>query len=226
MPFIVNVLTNITSVWLAVCPCMFLHLLYILYACLHKHGLIQKWVKKWEIPLRVSAEGGNFLKGLWNCYSKMRVAVFSHGKDVWFYKKHCAGELHLQSPDNYQSRNPISILSTGLFQHSAFGLLLPRKRHQLWEFQTLWSLALWGVGGRTCSSPLREKKWLHSCLGLFEAGFLCSCCSKSARQVWTWSVCSEASWEILGGRRGNPSHTLKGWAESSWGLVGLFFPSF
>lgn len=134
MPFIVNVLTNITSVWLAVCPCMFLHLIYILYACLQKHGLIQKWVKKWEIPLRVSAGGGNFLKGLWNSYSKMRVAVFSHGKDVWFHKKHCGGKLHLQSPDNYQSRKPISILSAGLFQHSAFGLLLPRKRHQLWDF--------------------------------------------------------------------------------------------
>lgn len=73
VPFIVNVLTNITSVWLVVCPCMFLHFIYIFYACLHKHGLIQKWVKKREIPFHVSTqEEEAFLKGLWNSYSKLK----------------------------------------------------------------------------------------------------------------------------------------------------------
>lgn len=82
VPFIVNALANTTSVWLVVCPCMFLHLMYILCACLHKDGFIQNWVKKWEIPLvrnpreiPVSAGGGTFLRSLWNSFLNLKESL-------------------------------------------------------------------------------------------------------------------------------------------------------
>lgn len=92
-------------------------------------------------------------------------------------------------------------------------------------FQTLWSLVLWGVRRRTHVPPLREKRWLHHCLGYFEAGFLCSCCLESARQVWMWSVCSEASW---GWKEETPSTHWRDKQNHLRGfLVGLclFFPT-
>lgn len=57
----------------------------------------------------------------------------------------------------------------------------------------------------------------------FEAGFLCRWCLENARQVWT---CSEAPWEILGGKKRKSFPHTEGISRTILGigwLVCVFF---